>query len=452
MAVVKTDVMEFLSRNGILSRHLAFVVVLLSTLGMSAAPYAGVLPKDGAARYELAFWETIKDSERAEDYEAYLEAFPNGRFAPLAKTRAAYFRKSKETATATARVKIDAMDVHYDVIETANVRKEPTARSTRIATLQKGTRVLVTGRVVDKNWYRIETGNGTTGYIFGKLIQAPSPPSDLAKKPAQVTRKKDKQIAKFTPVPKPPAPSPAVDLSKITQFSDCSFCPEMVSLPAGAFLMGDKRGDRTEQPLHRVSIRKPFAIGKYEVTVKEWNACVADGGCRYKPEKAGNAEEYPVRDVSWIDTQEYLRWLQKKTGQPYRLPTEAEWEYAARAGTKTKYWWGERFIQGKVNCKDCGGDWDRKSPTSVGSFEPNPFGLYDINGSVWEWVSDCWNESYVGAPSDGSPWDKQDCREHVIRGGSWRNDQSYMHSASRFRYDADVRYLVNGFRVAKDLQ
>ncbi|MEN8129662.1 MAG: formylglycine-generating enzyme family protein, partial [Pseudomonadota bacterium] len=121
-------------------------------------------------------------------------------------------------------------------------------------------------------------------------------------------------------------------------------------------------------------------------------------------------------------------------------------------GISTRYWWGNRFKAGTASCKDCGGPWVRKSPPLVGSYPPNPYGLYDMNGSVWEWVDDCWHRSYSGAPRDGTPWQAKNCRVRVLRGGSWRNDSTYMYSAVRFKYDADVRYLVNGLRVAKTLK
>jgi formylglycine-generating enzyme required for sulfatase activity len=440
------------------------LLVLAALAGGVGDLQAGVLPKNGDARYELVFWESIKDSQRAEDYEAYLEAFPNGRFAPLAKARASYLRKkaakaaapaaSKPTAPAAPKTalpaapkpeqpKIEEMDKIYAVATTANLRKGPSPSLPRVATVSRGARVLVTGRVVGGNWYRVETDAGMKGYMFGDLLQEPE---------AAAPPKQEAEVAKATPAPRPAAPTPASSLKQLTELSDCDDCPEMVSLPPGSFIMGDSNGDPSERPAHKVTIRKPFAIGKYEVTVGQWKACVADGGCRYSPKKAGADDNLPVRNISWSDAQQYINWLRKKTGQPYRLPTEAEWEYAARAGTQSRYWWGDRFVPGKANCKDCGGnDWDHKSPRRVGSHEANPFGLYDLNGSVWEWVSDCWHRSYSGAPKDGSAWSHANCTQRVIRGGSWRNDKSYLHSASRFRYDADVRFLVNGMRVARDL-
>jgi formylglycine-generating enzyme required for sulfatase activity len=156
--------------------------------------------------------------------------------------------------------------------------------------------------------------------------------------------------------------------------------------------------------------------------------------------------------VSWDDAQQYVKWLGKTTGKSFRLPTEAEWEYAARGGTSTPYWWGTQMRKGNADCKECGEPWNPKAPTDVGSFAPNPYGLYDMNGSVWEWVSDCWHNSYKGAPANDTTWDDPNCRVRVIRGGSWADGASYMLSSTRFKYDASVRYSQNGFRIAMDLK
>jgi formylglycine-generating enzyme required for sulfatase activity len=147
-----------------------------------------------------------------------------------------------------------------------------------------------------------------------------------------------------------------------------------------------------------------------------------------------------------------VKWLATVSGKPYRLPNEAEWEYAARGGSSTRYWYGEQMHPGNANCKECGSPWSADGPASVGSFAPNQFGLYDMNGSVWEWVADCWHGSYKGAPADGSVWDEPSCPVRVIRGGSWRDGASYMVSSTRFRYDASVRHSQNGFRVARDVK
>ena len=202
--------------------------------------------------------------------------------------------------------------------------------------------------------------------------------------------------------------------------------------------------DVSERPIHRVTI-KPFAIGKFPVTVREWNQCVAAKACSYV---ATGKEEAPVTNISWDDTQEFIRWLSQVSQKMFRLPSEAEWEYAARGGTQTKYWWGDQPQPDMANCKGCGGVYDPSQPLKVGSFKANPFGLYDMGGSVDQWVQDCWHKDYQGAPSDGSAWLDKTCASRVIRSGSWRNDQSYVRPASRQAYDAGVRYPTHGFRVA----
>ena len=175
--------------------------------------------------------------------------------------------------------------------------------------------------------------------------------------------------------------------------------PEMVTLPAGTFAMGSN-DDPSEKPIHQVKI-KSFAIGKYPITVREWNQCVAAKACTYK---ATGKDDAPVTNVSWNDTKQFTEWLSRVTQKQYRLPSEAEWEYAARGGTQTKYWWGDQPAAGMANCKGCNEPYDATQPMKVGSFKPNPFGLYDMGGGVAQWVADCWHKSYQAAPTDGSSW------------------------------------------------
>ena len=220
--------------------------------------------------------------------------------------------------------------------------------------------------------------------------------------------------------------------------------PEMVAVPGGSFKMGSNE-DRSEQPVHRVSI-KPVLIGKYPVTVGEWQGCVLAKACTHI---ARGDDEAPVSNVSWDDAQQFTAWLSQATGKNYRLLSEAEWEYAARAGTETAYWWGNSVKPGMAGCKGCGEPYDFRQPRKPGSFPPNPFGLYDMGGGVAEWVADCWHKDYHGAPTDGSPWTAPDCRDHVLRGGSWRDDPTYARVSSREYYDTGVRYVTHGFRVAR---
>jgi len=219
--------------------------------------------------------------------------------------------------------------------------------------------------------------------------------------------------------------------------------PEMTAIPAGSFAMGSNE-DMSEKPVHQVSIR-PMAIGKFPITVREWNQCVAAKACT---DLATGSDEVPVTNVSWVDAKQFVAWLAQVTHKDYRLPSEAEWEYAARGGTGTKYWWGDQLHPGMANCKNCNDPAASGQLMKVGSFKPNRFGLYDMGGTVDQWVEDCWHKNYQGAPADGSAWVDGDCSSHVIRSGSWKNDTSYVRPASRDHYDTAVRYQTHGFRVA----
>ena len=230
---------------------------------------------------------------------------------------------------------------------------------------------------------------------------------------------------------------------------------EMVSIPGGTFRMGDLSGEGrdAEKPVHSVTV-SDFMLGKYEVTFSQWDACVADGGCgRYQPDDDGwGRGNRPLINISWDDIQTFIDWLNEKTGRNYRLPTEAEWEYAARAGSTTKYSWGNSIGHNRANCDDdCGDRWKYTAP--AGSFSANVWGLHDMHGNVWEWVQDCWNDSYVGAPGDGRAWSSGDCGLRVVRGGSWPNDPGSLRSAGRYGGFWSARsdrgnYL--GFRLAQD--
>jgi len=211
---------------------------------------------------------------------------------------------------------------------------------------------------------------------------------------------------------------------------------KFVWIPSGSFEMGSNDNDR-ENPVHQVNIRQGFWMGKYEVTQAQWKAVMGSNPSEFK------GDDRPVEKVSWDDVQSYL----KKSGSAYRLPSEAEWEYAARGGTTTTYSWGNVIGTNRANCNGCGSQWDNKQTAPVGSFSANDFGLYDMHGNVWEWTSDCWNESYTGAPSDGSAWLTGSCDGRVLRGGSWFNVPRYLRSAYRNGYDTGYRNDDIGFRV-----
>ncbi|WP_293797003.1 SUMF1/EgtB/PvdO family nonheme iron enzyme [uncultured Bosea sp.] len=304
------------------------------------------------AAYDLAFWESIRNSRNAAEYRAYLDAYPNGRFASLARTREQEYRAG------------------------------------------------------------------------------PAAPAPTA-------------VAVATPPAAPQQPAAGAPQR------DCVGCPELVAIPAGSFQMGSNDLYEFEKPVHPVSIRG-FYLGAREVSFEEWDLCIDQGGCNYRPDDRGLGRgKRPVTDIHWNDANAYLTWLSARTGKAYRLPTESEWEYAARAGTTTTYPWGQTLLKERANCLGCN-DQKRGNTVPVGQFPANAFGLYDMAGNAAEWVADCWSESYRNAPRDGSAYTVANCRERVLRGGSFNNDPRYLRSAARFKYEADVRFYTNGFRVARD--
>ena len=232
-------------------------------------------------------------------------------------------------------------------------------------------------------------------------------------------------------------------------FKDCADCPEMVVVPSGSFMMGSPDNEEgrydDEGPRHRVTIPAPFAVGRFEVTFSEWDACVSDGGCGdYRPEDRGWGRDLrPVIYVDWNDAQRYVSWLSQKTGHGYRLLNEAEWEYVARAGTTTRYHWGDDYRSDRVA--------DGGKTELVGRYASNRFGLHDVHGNVFEWVEDCWNGSYAGAPADGRAWVSGDCSDRVVRGGSWGSFPGFLRAASRSWYGAEGRDGSIGFRVVRTL-
>ena len=245
----------------------------------------------------------------------------------------------------------------------------------------------------------------------------------------------------------------AVSAAVGTRFRDCAEGPQMVVIPAGSFLMGSPESEEgrydNEGPQHRVTIEKPFAVGIYPVTFEEWDACAVDGGCGgYMPGDSGwGRGKSPVFGVSWEDAQAYVKWLSRKTRDVYRLLSEAEWEYTARAGTTTRYSFGDDITPSDANYgKNIG------QPQPVGSYKANGFGLHDMHGNVWERVQDCWNESYAGAPNNGDAWEVGACSARVLRGGSWSNLSRDLRSAIRYWTHSGYRNYSNGFRVARTLK
>ena len=261
----------------------------------------------------------------------------------------------------------------------------------------------------------------------------------------------------------------------------------MVAVPSGKFLMGSPASEAgrfdSEGPQHVVTV-KAFAVGKYDVTSEQFLAFLR--ASRYQPQPCNpllglgwkvegrdlayppsqdEPPRWPAVCLSWKDANAYIGWLNAQVkaahpvlanrAGPYRLPSEAEWEYAARAGTNSARWWGEEIGSGNANCNGCGSEWDNHVLAPVDAFKPNPFGLYGMLGNAWVWTADCWHPSYVGAPMDGSAWSEPQCARHVMRGGAWNNVPIFVRSASRNgaasdSSDYDYSSLV-GFRVARDL-
>ena len=204
--------------------------------------------------------------------------------------------------------------------------------------------------------------------------------------------------------------------------------------------------DPSERPPHSIAVA-PFRIAAHATTVREWQECVERKGCTLVP---NGLPDDPVANVSWDDAQQYVAWLSTAGQQPYRLPTEAEWEYAARAGAATRYAWGNELLPGRASCRGCGTAATMQDRPAVDAYPPNRFGLYAMGGGVAEWVADCWHRDYTWAPHDGTtPWDAPSCRERVLRGGSWISKPSELRVSSREFYDASVRYPTHGFRVAQ---
>ncbi|MGQ0675796.1 MAG: SUMF1/EgtB/PvdO family nonheme iron enzyme [Rhodospirillales bacterium] len=389
-------------------------------------------------------------------------------------------------------LQIDPIDREFAAKETARVRDAPDTRGKQVATLKEGDTVLVLGKVKGQNWYQVERKGGEPGYVAAALLE------DLS----AFKKRKDEEAKQLAAAPAPsPAPTPAPAQPAVgvfpapgRSFKDCVECPDMVVIPGGSFTMGSPESETArenvpdqfasrERPQHSVSIRS-FALGKYEVTRGQFGQFVresgysAEGKCWYwtgteakqdpsrdwRSPGFSQSERDPVACVNWDDAKAYVAWLSRKTGKGYRLPSEAEWEHAARAGSTSARHWGEDASQacGYANVHDATSKernkfaWDahgcndsQQFTAPVGSYKPNGFGLHDMLGNLWEWTEDCWNASYSGAPSDGTAWLSGDCGKRVLRGGSWFNRPRSVRSAVRNRFVTAIRDIGNGFRVAR---
>jgi formylglycine-generating enzyme required for sulfatase activity len=282
-----------------------------------------------------------------------------------------------------------------------------------------------------------------------------------------VLRATKAQIAAFPVTPKPGAAVPGIGTGPLehevgSTFKDCESCPEMVVTPAGRFRMGAPKGEKgrqpAEEPQHDVTVGTPLAVGKFEVTFDEWEACTLEGGCaNYRPQDSGwGRGRRPAIYVSYDDAKAYVEWLRQKSGKAYRLLSESEWEFAARGGTSTPFAGGDSLAPTQANFDASmaagkkQGSYEGKS-VEVGTFPPNPYGLHDMEGNVFEWVEDCWNKTHAGAPSDASPRGG-DCKRRVAKGGAWYYEAEFARPSARMSFPKGSRLNVIGFRVARPLE
>jgi len=426
------------------------------------AQTAATPPGANDAAFETAFWNSIKDGKDRTEFEAYLKRYPNGNFASLAKNRLAALGKVAAPASPAPRPPAPPPSRPAAAQPPRQPQPQPPQQqrvSQAPAAKKSGGGLLIGGVVI---------GLAVIGVVAFMLMKKPA---DDATGPVADAAPAASETAVIPPTP--PAEAPATDLLAASEeavpltddaaadvetpvveapppaeekapgpFRDCESCPLMTPLPGGAFTMGSSSAEpghnAYEGPQREVTV-KPFAIGVYEVTTGEWAACVEGGGCPAK--RNDETGKLPVLSLTWRDASAYADWLTAKTGRKYRLPTEAEWEYAARGGSTTAYWWGDKFDRSRVSAREA---------SAVGSFEANPFGLYDVIGNAREWVADCYVNNFVNAPADGSAVTDGDCGKRVVRGGAWTSSPVDMRTANRSRIDSGVSASYMGVRMAAE--
>lgn len=455
---------------------------------------------------ENTFWTSIKDGGDAHDFEAYLKRYPNGHFADLAKNRLVALARAAAPAppprpAPAAAAPQPRPQPQPQVQQQAAPRQSAPQRAQAPAPQKSGPNVAVIAAVVlgailigGGAFFAITRGAPGAKKQEEVAATATAPAQEAVTESAPTPAEEAALAAEITAAPEAqdslaaldaadgeavegviePAEGEAVEAAPAEEtlaaapesetaaevapstdqpaaaegtFRDCDFCPVMAKLPGGAYLMGSPKDEpgrfAYEGPQHEVTL-KPFAMGVHEVTFDEWAACVDDGGCRnYAPADAGFGRgARPAIYISWADAKAYVQWLSKKSGRKYRLPTESEWEYAARGGAATAYWWGARFDRSMA---------PSGKTSEAGSYSANAFGLYDMLGNASEWVEDCYVNNFTAAPTDGAPVLNGDCGQRVVRGGSWKSDAGDMRIANRRRITTNVRDSSLGFRVAADL-
>ena len=436
-----------------------------ATAKATAAPAPGPQRSSLSVRMEEAqlaaereFWVLVKEGEVPSDLEAYLEQYPDGVYAPVARVRLAQLRRERPAQQAAAS-SIDATTSEDTPVAVASSPAAAPSPAPSVSSPEEEESSLGLGRGARR---MVQAGLSSLGYEPG-----PADGRFGVKTREAIRRYQGEEGIESTGYLRAEESEALVALGEESarvqaqapghRFRDCAGCPELVVVGAGSFMMGnlssDSKSYSDERPVHRVAIGEPIAVGVYEVTFGEWDACRRGGGCTHDPDDRGwGRGKRPVMNVSWDDAKVYVRWLSRKTGERYRLLSESEWEYVARSGAGTRYWWGDGVGRNRANCQGCGSRWDGKQTAPVGSFSANDFGLNDMHGNVWEWVEDCWHDNYNGAPTDGrARTSGGDCSRRVLRGGSWVSNPRFVRSAFRIRYPSGSRYSHVGFRVARTL-
>ena len=450
---------------------------------------------------ERVFWESVKDSGNPADIQAYLDRYPGGTYEVLARNRlqalqgaGASAAPKKTVKSVEERLELSRADRRLIQLGLAAEGFDPGdadglfGRQTRgaIGRWQASQGEEATERLdVESAKLLMASGRKRQAAAEAERLRREQEARERAQREAQErARREAAEGARREAAAEAERRRRAMEPGR--RFRDCDACPEMVVVPAGSFMMGSPPGEEgrydNEGPVHRVSIAEPLAVGVHEVTRGEFarfvretsrsmgNACwVWDSNEGKAVERSGlnwrnpgaQADRHPVVCVNWDDAQAYVRWLSRETGERYRLLSESEWEYVARAGTRTARYWGEsesgqcRHGNGadasttfdwRVSCSD---GHARTSP--VGSYTKNGFGLHDVLGNAWEWVQDCWNEDYAGAPGNGRAWERGDCSRRVARGGSWVSTPRYLRSANRSGSSTGDRGSGLGFRIARTL-
>ena len=442
--------------------------VWIAMLGLLFLTQPGPVGSQTAQEIEEVFWQSVV-CERAGEVELYLETYPQGRYVAeawacleqqLGLDRAA--RVLVQQGLTALEYEVGAADGLFGPATRAALRAWQTGKgfaATGYLTRAQAETLMAQGREAVAAQRQREAAR--------QQAEAERERREAERRRAQEAERRRAQEAERQAQEREAERQRQEAVRKQRQpdetFRDCPSCPELVVVPAGSYQMGspshEEGRDDNEGPVHRVTIGQPFAVGVYEVTFGEWEACVRGGGCNgYRPDDEGwGRGQRPVIHVNWQDAQAYVAWLSRQTGQAYRLLSEAEWEYVARAGTTTPFHFGRTISTSQANYDGnytYGGGRRgqyRGRTVPVGSSRPNAFGLYDVHGNVWEWVQDCWNANYVGAPSDGRAWETGDCSRRVLRGGSWGNFPWNLRSAIRLGITADDRFNSLGFRIARSL-